>query len=59
MRYNDTSDKTAVLDEVLPRYKAAWAAKNGLQGENGLFRRWYFKRQDQLLEATDIHHTAW
>ncbi|KAJ4291739.1 hypothetical protein N0V90_009634 [Kalmusia sp. IMI 367209] len=40
MRYNDAIDGTKVFDEVLPKYEAAWAKKNGFVGDNGLFRMW-------------------
>jgi len=59
MRYNDTTDKTTILNEVLPKYKAAWANKNGFVGENGLFRRWYAPGQDQVYNSDDLSHTVW
>ena len=59
MRYNDVINNTDVIGEVLPKYKAAWAAKKGLVGDNGLFRRWYAPNQDKVLESDEIAHTAW
>jgi hypothetical protein len=59
MRYNDVTDGTKVFDEVLPKYQAAWAKKNGFVGDNGLFRLFYATGQDRLLESNNIAHTVW
>jgi hypothetical protein len=59
MRYNDVTDGTDVLQHVLPRYKASWAEKQGFVGENGLFRGWYFRGRQQVVDSQDISHTAW
>jgi hypothetical protein len=59
MRYNDVIDGRQVLDYVLPKYTAAWAEKRGFVGENGLFRRWFFRGRKQVLESEDVHHSAW
>lgn len=59
MRYNDVTDGTKVLDEVLPRYRAAWEKKQGIVGENGLFRRWWAVNQDKVFESDHISHTVW
>lgn len=59
MRYNDVTDNTTVLDEVLPKYKAAWAKKHGFVGDNGLLRRAYARGQDKIFDSDDISHTAW
>jgi hypothetical protein len=58
MRYNDATNNTHVLDEVLPKYKAAWA-KKGMFSDNGLFRRWYAVNQDKVLDTDEIAHSAW
>jgi hypothetical protein len=59
MKYNDATDKTTVLKEVLPKYQAAWSEKQGLVGENGFFRRWYSPGQDKIFNSDDISHTVW
>ncbi len=59
MRYNDVTDGTHVLDEVLPKYKAAWAQRSGFVGGNGLFRACYLLKQDKPVDSDDISHTAW
>lgn len=59
MRYNDVVNGTKVLDEVLPKYKAAWAAKQGFVGNNGMFRRAYLSEQGKAIESDDISHTVW
>lgn len=46
------------MDEVLSKYKAAWAEK-GMLSDNGLFRRWYSPKQDRVVEAEEISHSAW
>ncbi|KAJ5120467.1 uncharacterized protein N7515_009855 [Penicillium bovifimosum] len=57
-RYNDVRNGTRLVDDVLRKYKAAWADK-GFIGENGLFRRLYATRQKQTVDADDIGHSAW
>ncbi|KAH8886011.1 hypothetical protein GQ53DRAFT_750843 [Thozetella sp. PMI_491] len=59
LRYNDITDGTKVSDEVLPKYQAAWAKKNGFVGEGGLFRRFWMTRQEKIVDADDISHTIW
>lgn len=60
MRYNDIRNGTTIADEVITKYKAAWATKaNGIVADNGLFRRWYSPGQKQALESAEISHTAW
>jgi hypothetical protein len=60
MRYNDTRNKTSIADEVIAKYRAAWATKaNGLVADNGLFRRWYAPGQKQALDSDEISHTVW
>lgn len=49
---------TNVVDDVLAKYKAAWAER-GFIGENGLFRRFYTTRQKRLVESEEIGHSAW
>lgn len=58
MRYNDIRNNTTVADEVVAKYRAAWAEK-GLVAENGLFRRWYLVRQKTAMDSSEISHTAW
>lgn len=58
MRYNDAIDGTQVVDDVLVKYKAAWA-KKGMRSDNGLFRRYYAVNQDAVLDSDDISHSAW
>lgn len=58
MRYNDVTNGTHVIDEVLPKYKAAWAEK-GMLSSHGLFRRNYAVRQDKVLDTDEISHSAW
>jgi hypothetical protein len=59
MRYNDVTNGTNVLGEVLPKYQAAWAKKQGFVGENGLFRRFYLSGQEKTVDSDDISHTVW
>lgn len=59
MRYNDILNGTNVIDEVIPKYKAAWEKKSGFLGKNGLFKRCYAVNQDETFEARDIGHTIW
>ncbi|MCJ1478617.1 hypothetical protein MMC13_007298 [Lambiella insularis] len=58
MRYNDVTDNSHVVDDVLKKYTAAWA-KSGFIGENGLFRRNYFPNQNKFGVAESIDHTVW
>jgi len=58
MRYNDIINGTSVAEDVVAKYRAAWAEK-GMVGKNGLFRRWYSVRQGTALESDEIGHTAW
>jgi Linalool dehydratase/isomerase len=59
MRYNDAiNNNTHVLNEVLTKYKAAWA-KKGMFSDNGLFRRWYAVNQDKVLDTDEIAHSTW
>ena len=58
MRYNDIIKGTNVAEEVVAKYRAAWAEK-GMISETGLFKRFYWVRQKTALESDDIGHTAW
>ena len=58
VRYNDVRHQTAVLDDVLPKYKAAWE-KKGMVQENGLITLFWMKNQDKALIAPDLSLTAW
>ncbi|KAJ5555594.1 hypothetical protein N7535_008029 [Penicillium sp. DV-2018c] len=57
-RYNDVRNGTRIVDDVLEKYKAAWADK-GFIGENGLFRRLYATKQKKTVDADDLGHSAW
>lgn len=58
MRYNDVFNNTNVIDEVLPKYKAAWA-KRGMVAENGLFRQHYAPKRDTVFNNDEISHSGW
>jgi hypothetical protein len=58
MRYNDVRNNSSVADDVVAKYRTAWAEK-GLVAENGLFRAWYLVRQKAVKDSPDISHTAW
>ena len=59
MRYNDVRNNTNIVEDVLTKYQEAWAQRGGLVAENGLFRRWYHPRQDKVLTAEELSHSAW
>ncbi|KAJ4367052.1 hypothetical protein N0V83_007582 [Neocucurbitaria cava] len=58
MRYNDVRNGTAIVDEVLEKYQAAWKEK-GLVMDGGLFPDWWQVKQDQIFPARDVGFTAW
>ncbi|KAF8861755.1 hypothetical protein BDZ45DRAFT_687296 [Acephala macrosclerotiorum] len=58
MRYNDVVNGTHVIDDALPKYKAAWAEK-GMLSKHGLFRGDYAVRQNKVLDTDEISHSAW
>ncbi len=58
MRYNDSRDGTAKVDEVLKKYRAAWD-KKGMVFENGLFVDMWMVKQDFIVPPQDIGWTAW
>jgi hypothetical protein len=58
MRYNDVRNGTHEAEEVLEKYKDAWA-KKGMFGENGLIRDWYRPKQDDMIDGHDLSFTAW
>ncbi len=58
MRYNDLRNGTNQVDEVLEKYKNAWA-KKGMASDNGLFREWYRPKQDDMVDGHDVSFTAW
>jgi hypothetical protein len=58
VRYNDAINSTNIVDDVLSKYKAAWA-KKGMLSDNGLFRGWYSPKQDKIVVAEEISHSAW
>jgi len=58
MRYNDIRNGTKIVDDVLEKYKAAWAEK-GLINENGIFPEFYMIKQDHLMQTKEIGFTAW
>jgi hypothetical protein len=49
---------TNIVEDVLTKYKAAWAEK-GMISENGLFRRWYAVKRATVLDTDEIAHSAW
>ncbi|KAK0890090.1 hypothetical protein LTR91_025513 [Friedmanniomyces endolithicus] len=57
-RYTDVFNGTNMIDEVLPKYKAAWD-KRGMMAENGLFRSHYAPRRDVVVDAKEISHSGW
>ncbi|KAL8951149.1 MAG: hypothetical protein Q9222_002856 [Ikaeria aurantiellina] len=57
-RYNDVRNNTHVVDDVLTKYKKAWAQR-GMISENGLFRKWYQVNQDNVSDGQEISHSAW
>jgi hypothetical protein len=58
MRYNDVHDGTKTVEEVIPKYVAAWKEKGMIQ-ENGLMVQWYMPKQDRTMPTADIGLTAW
>ena len=58
MRYNDIRDGTNVIDEVLPKYKAALTEK-GMLGSDGLYASFYAVKQKKAIAARHGAHTAW
>jgi hypothetical protein len=46
MRYDDVRDGTKIVDEVIPKYVAAWEEK-GMTHENGLTVHCYQPKQDR------------
>jgi hypothetical protein len=58
MRYNDVRDDTNIVEEVIPKYVAAWKEK-GMVQENGLFVNWYMPKQGKMVNSPDIGNTAW
>ena len=57
MRYNDVVNGTNIIENVLVKYKAAWAEK-GMISENGLFRRFYAVRRAAVINFKDFSHSA-
>jgi hypothetical protein len=58
MRYNDVRNGTNKVEEVLEKYKNAWA-KKGLVSASGLFRDVYRVKQDDFMDGNDLAFTAW
>ena len=59
MRYNDVTNGTDVIGDVLPKYKAAWERRGGMMAENGLFKRYYSVKRDECSVTDEISHSAW
>lgn len=57
MRYNDTRDGTAVVDDVLAKYKHAWDQKQMI-APNGLYVDWWYVNQDQPEIPKQVGLTA-
>ncbi|KAH8820731.1 hypothetical protein F5884DRAFT_866626 [Xylogone sp. PMI_703] len=58
MRYNDSTYGTNVIDEVLPKYKAAWEAK-GMFAPNGLMVEFWRVKQDSKVPPRSLDSSAW
>ncbi|OBT64963.1 hypothetical protein VE03_05645 [Pseudogymnoascus sp. 23342-1-I1] len=58
MRYNDSRNGTNVVDEVLPKYKAAWAG-GSMFASNGLIVDWYRVNQKNMAQPMGLGFTAW
>ena len=58
MRYNDVHNKTNVIEDILPKYKAAWA-KRGMVAETGLYRLCYAPKRDRVIDTTEFGHSFW
>lgn len=58
MRYNDSRNGTNVVDEVLPKYKEAWAG-GSMFGSNGLIVDWYRVNQKNMAQPMSLGFTAW
>ncbi|KFY48645.1 hypothetical protein V495_01158 [Pseudogymnoascus sp. VKM F-4514 (FW-929)] len=58
MRYNDNRNGTNVVDEVLPKYKKAWAG-GSMFGSNGLIVDWYRVNQRNMAQPMSLGFTAW
>lgn len=59
MRYNDIRNGTNVVDEILPKYKAAWADEDSMFASNDLIVDWYRVRQKDMAQPMSIGFTAW
>ena len=58
MRYNDIRNGTKVVDEVLRKYKAAWAG-GSMFASNGLIVDWYRVNQKNMAQPMSLGFTAW
>jgi hypothetical protein len=58
MRLNDARNGTDVVEDVLTKYKAAWAAK-GMLNETGLLNTMWLVKQDTTVSAKDPGLSAW
>lgn len=58
MRYNDVRHGTKTIDEVLPKYKSAWAKKS-MVGPNGLFVDWWMVKQNNTIPGKSVGFSAW
>ncbi|KAL5347915.1 hypothetical protein ACLOAV_007326 [Pseudogymnoascus australis] len=58
MRYNDSRNGTNVINEVLPKYKAAWGG-GSMFASNGLIVDWYRVNQKNMAQPMSLGFTAW
>lgn len=58
MRYNDSRNDTNVINEVLPKYKAAWGG-GSMFASNGLIVDWYRVNQKNMAQPMSLGFTAW
>jgi hypothetical protein len=58
MRYNDVRHGTAVVEEVLAKYRVALKEKQ-MMSSGGLFVTAYLLRQSRTAPASDVGFTAW
>ena len=55
---NDVRHGTALIDDILAKYRRAWDQKGGFNAPNGQFWTFVFEQQDVTIEA-DGPSSAW
>ena len=58
MRFADVHNGTKIIDDVLPKYKAAIERKNMISND-GWFADAYQVKQNRALPAMEVAFTAW